>query len=242
MNIFQRITKLVEANVNSMLDKAEDPEVMVRQIIREMEESIIELRRETVKAVGARKLLEKKMQLLNEKSADLQQKATLALENGNEDLARKLLEQKIDVEKENSQLANEVETATYLAEKMKQDLVKLEDQVQIARRQKEELIRRKLAAERKMNATGAIRKTRDALEALTGATNSNSADANINAIEAQKDKILQLEAEAEAMEELMEGKSADAESEKELEKMIQNKAVEDELAKLKKMLSDGKKK
>ncbi|MCB0264601.1 MAG: PspA/IM30 family protein [Calditrichaeota bacterium] len=240
MNIFQRITKLVEANVNSMLDKAEDPEVMVRQIIREMEESIIELRRETVKAVGARKLLEKKMQLLNEKSADLQQKATLALENGNEDLARKLLEQKIDVEKENSQLANEVETATYLAEKMKQDLVKLEDQVQIARRQKEELIRRKLAAERKMNATGAIRKTRDALEALTGAT--NSADANINAIEAQKDKILQLEAEAEAMEELMEGKSADAESEKELEKMIQNKAVEDELAKLKKMLSDGKKK
>ena len=240
MNIFQRITKLVEANVNSMLDKAEDPEVMVRQIIREMEESIIELRRETVKAVGARKLLEKKMQLLNEKSADLQQKATLALENGNEDLARKLLEQKIDVEKENSQLANEVETATYLADKMKQDLVKLEDQVQIARRQKEELIRRKLAAERKMNATGAIRKTRDALEALTGAT--NSADANINAIEAQKDKILQLEAEAEAMEELMEGKSADAESEKELEKMIQNKAVEDELAKLKKMLSDGKKK
>ena len=240
MNIFQRITKLVEANVNSMLDKAEDPEVMVRQLIREMEESIIELRRETVKAVGARKLLEKKMQLLNEKSADLQQKATLALENGNEDLARKLLEQKIDVEKENSQLANEVETATYLAEKMKQDLVKLEDQVQIARRQKEELIRRKLAAERKMNATGAIRKTRDALEALTGAT--NSADANINAIEAQKDKILQLEAEAEAMEELMEGKSADAESEKELEKMIQNKAVEDELAKLKKMLSDGKKK
>ena len=240
MNIFQRITKLVEANVNSMLDKAEDPEVMVRQIIREMEESIIELRRETVKAVGARKLLEKKMKLLNEKSADLQQKATLALENGNEDLARKLLEQKIDVEKENSQLANEVETATYLAEKMKQDLVKLEDQVQIARRQKEELIRRKLAAERKMNATGAIRKTRDALEALTGAT--NSADANINAIEAQKDKILQLEAEAEAMEELMEGKSADAESEKELEKMIQNKAVEDELAKLKKMLSDGKKK
>ena len=240
MNIFQRITKLVEANVNSMLDKAEDPEVMVRQIIREMEESIIELRRETVKAVGARKLLEKKMQLLNEKSADLQQKATLALENGNEDLARKLLEQKIDVEKENSQLADEVETATYLADKMKQDLVKLEDQVQIARRQKEELIRRKLAAERKMNATGAIRKTRDALEALTGAT--NSADANINAIEAQKDKILQLEAEAEAMEELMEGKSADAESEKELEKMIQNKAVEDELAKLKKMLSDGKKK
>lgn len=240
MNIFQRITKLVEANVNSMLDKAEDPEVMVRQLIREMEESIIELRRETVKAVGARKLLEKKMLLLNEKSADLQQKATLALENGNEDLARKLLEQKIDVEKENNQLANEVETATYLADKMKQDLVKLEDQVQIARRQKEELIRRKLAAERKMNATGAIRKTRDALEALTGAT--NSADANINAIEAQKDKILQLEAEAEAMEELMEGKSADAESEKELEKMIQSKAVEDELAKLKKMLSDGKKK
>lgn len=240
MNIFQRITNLVEANVNSMLDKAEDPEVMVRQLIREMEESIIELRRETVKAVGARKLLEKKMLLLNDKSADLQQKATLALENGNEDLARKLLEQKIDIEKENNQLANEVETATYLADKMKQDLVKLEDQVQIARRQKEELIRRKLAAERKMNATGAIRKTRDALEALTGAT--NSADANINAIEAQKDKILQLEAEAEAMEELMEGKSADAESEKELEKMIQNKAVEDELAKLKKMLSDGKKK
>ena len=235
MTIFQRISKLVEANVNAMLDKAEDPEMMVRQLIREMEESIIELRRETVKAVGARKHLEKKMAILDRRSEDLETKAALALDNSDENLARKLLEQKIDQSKERRLLTDEHETATYLAEKLKQDLVRLEDQVQIARRQKETLIRRKLAAERKMHSSGTLHKSQSALEALTGAT--LGADEHISAIETQKDKILQLEAEAEAMEELMGEK--DSPDEKALEKLVQKKAVDDELARLKKMLKKG---
>lgn len=235
MNIFQRISKLITANINHLLDKAEDPETMVRQLIREMEESIIELRRETVKAIGARKLLEKKVHMKTGRITELEEKATLALANGNEGLARELLEKKIEAQQERQQLEEELKTAEYLAEKVKEDLIKLEDQVQIARRKKEELIRRKLAVERQMRSTGALQKSRDALSALTGA--SLSVDEHIGAIESYKDKILMLEAEAEATEELLRpGKD----EERELEKLMQKKAVDVELDRLKKQLQEGK--
>ncbi len=235
MNVFQRISKLITANINHLLDKAEDPETMVRQLIREMEESIIELRRETVKAIGARKLLEKKVQIKHQQIEELEQKATLALQQGNEELARQLLTKKIEGEQEYRQLEEELKTAEYLAEKVKEDLIRLEDQVQTARRKKEELIRRKQAAERQMRSTSAVQKSRDALNALTGA--SLSAGEHINAIESYKDKILMLEAEAEATEELLQ---PDKDEEQELEKLIQKKAVDAELDRLKKQLQKGK--
>ena len=62
MSVFGRISKLISANINSLLDQAEDPELMVKQLIRDMEESIIELRRETVRAVARQKQLEKQIQ------------------------------------------------------------------------------------------------------------------------------------------------------------------------------------
>lgn len=237
MNIFQRISKLVEANINNMLDKAEDPEVMVRQLIREMEESIIELRRETVKSIGAKKHLEKKIQLNRDREAELENKAALALESGKETLARDLLSKKLASDQARNHLEEELKTATYLAEKIKEDLIKLEDQVQIARRKKEEIIRRKLAAERHLRSSEALQKSRNALDAITGT--SINEDEHINAIESYKDKILMMEAEAEAAEELLNpGKDEEAE----LEKMIQKKAVDSELARLKKQLTEGKNK
>lgn len=237
MNIFQRISKLVEANINNMLDKAEDPEVMVRQLIREMEESIIELRRETVKSIGAQKHLEKRIQLKVDRENELEKKAALALESGKESLARDLLGKKLESDKTRNQLEEELKTATYLAEKIKEDLIKLEDQVQIARRKKEEIIRRKLAAERHLRSSEALQKSRNALDAITGT--SINEDEHINAIESYKDKILMMEAEAEAAEELLNpGKNEEAE----LEKMIQKKAVDSELARLKKQLTEGKSK
>ncbi len=237
MNIFQRISKLVEANINNLLDKAEDPEVMVRQLIREMEESIIELRRETVKSIGAKKHLEKKIQLAHDRESEFEKKAALALESGKETLARDLLSKKLASDKARNHLEEELKTATYLAEKIKEDLIKLEDQVQIARRKKEEIIRRKLAAERHLRSTEALQKSRNALDTITGT--SINEDGHINAIESYKDKVLMMEAEAEAAEELLNpGKDEAAE----LEKLMQKKAVDSELARLKKQLTEGKSK
>jgi phage shock protein A len=61
MNLLERISNLITANINYLLDKAEDPEVMVKQLIRDMEGSIIELRRETVRAVAREKQIQKQI-------------------------------------------------------------------------------------------------------------------------------------------------------------------------------------
>lgn len=238
MNIFQRISKLISANINHMLDVAEDPEVMIKQLIREMEESIIELRRETVKAIGQKKQLEKKIHMAKGHSGVLENKAALALEDGDEEFARTLLAKKLDADANIVSLENELHLAAELAEKMKSDLAKLEDQVQSARRKKEELVRRKLAADAQMRTHQALQKSHEAMSAMAGSV--SDIDNHTGAIESYKDKILQMEAEAEASEELLKLETAGSEKEIELDKKVKQKAVDDELAKLKQKLS-GKK-
>lgn len=238
MNILQRISKLISANVNHMLDAAEDPEVMVKQLIRDMEESIIELRRETVKAIGQQKQLEKKIEMTRGQAEVLEKKAAAALESGDEEFARQIITKKLELDNRVSALETEIETATALAEKMKENLDKLEDQVQTARRKKEELIRRKLAADAQMRTQSALKKSREAM----GSISSSISDLDsIKALESYEDKILQMEAEAEASEELLKLESADKEKEIDLDKAMKDKSVEDALAQLKKKLA-GKKK
>jgi len=233
MNIFQRISKLVTANINHLLDQAEDPEVMVKQLIRDMEESIIELRRETVKAIARQKQLEKQIEMAKDRTKELESKATLALENNDEAFAREILAKKLEVQESLATMQEELRISTRMAEQMKSDLTKLEDQVQLARRKKEELIRRKRSAEAQLRTRQVIQKSNDALNAITGAA--STIDDHTSAIESYKDKVMQLEAEAEASEELVQirqNKEAD------LDKLVKDKAIEDELAKLKKKLQN----
>ncbi|MEL6820786.1 MAG: PspA/IM30 family protein [Calditrichota bacterium] len=230
MNIFQRISKLLSANINHLLDKAEDPEVMVKQIIRDMEESIIELRRETVKAIGQQKQIEKQLHAAEDHSKDLESKAALALEEGNEDLAREILAKNLEREEAIETLKNDHKSAELLASQLKADLFKLEDQVQVARRKKEELIRRKRSAEAQLRTQQALRKSKDAFNALTGSI--SDMDAHSGQIESYERDIMQLEAEAEAAQEMMDMDT----SEVDLRKLAKDKAIEDQLAKLKKKL------
>lgn len=231
MNIFQRISKLVSANINHLLDQAEDPEVMVKQLIRDMEESIIELRRETIKAIGRQKQLEKQIGIAKDRAKELESKAALALETSDEGFARDLLAKKLEVQESITTMEEELKISNRIAKQMKSDLAKLEDQVQLARRKKEELIRRKHSAEAQLRTRQVIQKSNDALNAIAGTV--SAIDDHTSAIESYKDKILQLEAEAEASEELFQMRQ---DKEAELDKFAKDRAVEDELAKLKKKL------
>ncbi|MGH1362500.1 MAG: PspA/IM30 family protein [Calditrichia bacterium] len=231
MNIFQRISKLLSANINHVLDKAEDPEVMVKQIIRDMEESIIELRRETVKAIGQQKQLEKQLHAAEDLSNDLEEKAGAALASGKEDVAREILAKRFEREEAIDTLKNDHKSAELLASQLKGDLFKLEDQVQIARRKKEELIRRKRSAEAQLRTQHALQKSRDAFNALTGSISDINTHGG-DQIESYEQDIMQLEAEAEAAQEMMDMQSSDID----LRKLAKDKAIEDELEKLKKKL------
>ncbi len=235
MRIVKRASNLLKANINHLLDSAEDPEVMIKQLIREMDESVTELRRETVNAVAREKQLRKKVAAAGDDAAELEKKAVLALDHDNQALARKILGQRVEVLKRRESLHAELQSAESLAKSLKNDLVRMQQQADLARSKKDELIRRKRAAEASMRTQDAARRSAEAMSAASGKVGSLS-DAH-SAFGGYADEISQMEARAEAAKELSD---SDTDDEIELKQIVEASEVDRELERLKaKRASNG---
>jgi len=149
MGIFTRFSDIVNSNINAILDKAEDPEKIVRLMIQEMEDTLVEVRSEAARSIADKKDLNRKLESLDRELGDWEEKAELAVRKGREDLAKAAL-----VEKSRVASAAEFLKQDYLAvdeglSKLNEDIAKLEGKLEDAKaRQKALLARHKTATSR----------------------------------------------------------------------------------------------
>ena len=217
MAIFQRLATLLRSNVNDMINKAEDPEKMLNQMLMDMQEQLVEAKKQVAVAIADEKKLQKQFEKEKELALKWEEKAMLAVKAGNDELAKKALERKA----EHAQTAGSFETNWHQqkaqVEKLKEALTKLSNKINEAKRKKNLLIARAKRAEAQKTIA----------ETMSGMSNTSAFDT----IARMEEKVDTMEAEASATAELEMDLGEDN-----LEKEFANLgsvAADDELAALK---------
>lgn len=143
MGVYSRLSDIVNSNVHALLDKAEDPAKMVRMIIQEMEETLVELRSTSVRSIARRKELEREMRALEADIGEWNAKAELAVSKGRDDLARAALLYKAQlVEKRDLQEEERALVAEQL-DKLDGDIRQLNAKLKDAKARQRGLVMRK---------------------------------------------------------------------------------------------------
>lgn len=133
MGIFSRMSDIVNANLNAMLDKAEHPEKMVKLMICEMEDTLTELKATAASVVADRVRHERELSACVARTKDWSAKAELAMQKSREDLAREALEQKLALEQRRVQLESRLAELTAISSQYQDDLARLEEKLRTAK-------------------------------------------------------------------------------------------------------------
>lgn len=219
-NILKRFGDIMSANINALLDKAEDPEKMIDKYLRDIEEDLRNVKAETAAVMASETKAKREMEECGEEIAKMQKYAEKALLAGNEGDARKFLEKKAQLTDKQASLQQAYELAAANAAKMKEmhnKLVKDMESLQAKR----DAIKAKVA----------VAKTQEKLNKM-GASVSGAGDAMaaFERMEAKADRMLD---EANAMSELNSQTDSIDELAAKYESGSDSSAVDDELAALK---------
>lgn len=147
MGMFSRFTDVINANINSLLDRAEDPEKMIKLIIQEMEETLVEVRTTAAKHIAEKKTLSRQIRNLEKQVANWQEKAELAIGKSRDDLARAALIEKQKCQQELANLTEEMEQLDALMADVQQDSQRLQEKLNEAKRRQESFVLRQESAQ-----------------------------------------------------------------------------------------------
>lgn len=224
MGIFSRISDIFKSNMNDALDKAEDPEKMLKQMVLEMEESVNKATLAVANAIANEKNLARKLEREKQAAADWQQKAMQALQANREDLAKAALEKKVLAERNAADLTPIHMQAAQTSATLRQQLDALKNKLDEARSRQSTLIARSQAAK--------------AQKQIAQSFSGVGSDA-FSKFDKFEGKIEKLESEAEAFEQLA-GENTNLEQE--LKKLSTDSGVDAQLLEMKKqmgLLGDG---
>lgn len=220
MSIFSRFTDIVNANLNSMLDKAEQPDKMIRLIIQEMEETLVEVRATAAKHIAEKKSLQRQIDSAEKRANNWQEKAELAMAKDREDLAKAALVEKHQASNKVEEFAKQMTEVDIYIQQIQQDSQRLQEKLAEAhKKQKALLLRQESACVRlKAKQTASVYDIEDAI-------------AKFDRFE---QKIEQVEAEIEAFD-MTQNQDLDSQ----IDALAREDEIADELAELKKKVANG---
>ncbi|MBX3706608.1 MAG: phage shock protein PspA [Pseudomonadales bacterium] len=152
MGIFSRITDIVNANLNALLDKAEDPEKMVRLIIQEMEEALVEVRSTSARAIADRKEVQRRQGWLQAEAGEWERKAEVAIAKGRDDLARGALLERNKAREASDLLERDLAFLDDTLNKLSGDIAALQAKIKDAKARQNAIIMRGKAAQSRLGA------------------------------------------------------------------------------------------
>lgn len=158
MGIFTRFRDIVNANINAILDGAEDPEKMIRLMIGEMEDTLVEIKSSCAAVMANRKKVERETGVVRARAEDWEEKARLAVEKARDDLARKALIEKRRYSQRMASLEDESRELNALVDKYREDMRQLEDKLRTAREKQRVLVQRHIHARRREHMEQEIRR------------------------------------------------------------------------------------
>ncbi|MGF1487201.1 MAG: PspA/IM30 family protein [Prochloraceae cyanobacterium] len=218
MGLFDRISRIVRGNINSMVDNAEDPEKVLDQAVIDMQEQLVQLRTAVAKTIAEQKRTEQQFNQNQSEADKWQQRAQLALTKGDETLAREALVRKKQYAETAGTLEVQLKTQKSQVQTLKNNLIALESKISEAKTKKNMLKARSKAA-----------KANQELQSTLSGINTSGA---MSAFERMEEKVLQMEAESQSITELG-GTGLD----RQFAELEASSGVDDELAAMKAQIS-----
>jgi len=158
MGIFTRFRDIISSNINAMLDKAEDPEKLIRLMIREMEDTLVEIKTACAGVMAGGKKIKRQIGSLGARAQYWEEKAELAVNKGRDDLAREALVEKRKFNRRIETFENDLAEHDLLIEQYQDDIRQLEEKLRSARDKQRILVQRHIHAQKKMQAQEELRR------------------------------------------------------------------------------------